>query len=72
MVTYNRGREFLNPSDVLLGQKAKTGPNLFGKFLDYGTRAAKIIGGVMEGPVGWAGAAAEFGGMVEDKIAGKF
>ena len=33
---------------------------------------AKIIGGVLEGPVGWAGAAAEFGGMVEDKIAGKF
>ena len=72
MIHYNKGiRNDSEAFDAMLGQKARPGPNLFSKFLDYGTRSAKIIGGVMEGPAGWAGAAAEFGSMVKDKIDGK-
>ena len=57
--------------DTLLGNKARPTPHLFTKFLDYGTRAAKIIGHVMEGPLGYASAAETFGGMVKDKLEGK-
>ena len=64
-LSYNKGLPTLT-----FGQKARPAPNLFGKFLDYGTRAAKVIGSVMEGPVGYANAAAEFGGMVRDKLDG--
>ena len=64
---YNTG----NASDVFLGQKARSGPSVFNKFIDYGTRSAKVIGGIVEGPIGWAGAAETFGGMVRDKMEGK-
>ena len=57
--------------EAMLGNKARPTPNLFTKFLDYGTRAAKIIGHVMEGPLGYASAAETFGGMVKDKLEGK-
>ena len=43
--------------EAMLGYKARPTPSLFTKFLDYGTRAAKIIGHVMEGPLGYASAA---------------
>ncbi len=56
--------------DVLLGQTARQGPSLFNEFIDYGSTASKIIGGVMEGPVGWVDAATTFGGMFEDKWKG--
>ncbi len=61
---YNTG----NASDVFLGQKARSGPSLGSKILDYGTRSAKVIGGIMEGPMGWAGAAETVGGMVKDRM----
>ena len=64
-VSYNKGL-----STLTFGQKARPTPNIFSKFIDYGTRAAKVIGSVMEGPAGWANAAAEFGGMVRDKLDG--
>ena len=60
-----------NALEAMLGYKARPTPNLFTKVLDYGTRAAKIIGHVMEGPLGYASAAETFGGMVKDKIDGK-
>ena len=57
--------------EAISGYKARPTPNLFTKVLDYGTRAAKIIGHVMEGPLGYASAAETFGGMVKDKLEGK-
>ena len=48
--------------EAMLGSKTRPTPNLFTRVLDYGTRAAKIIGHVMEGPLGYASAAETFGG----------
>ncbi len=64
---YNTG----SASDVFLGQKARSGPRLGTKIIDYGTKAANVIGGIMEGPTGWAGAAETFGGLVKDKMEGR-
>ena len=57
--------------DLAFGEKARPGPNLFNKFLNYGTGMAKIVGGVLEGPIGWDGAAETAGKMISDKIDGK-
>ena len=57
--------------EAMLGYKARPTPNLFTKVLDHGTRAAKIIGHLSEGPLGYVSAAETFGGMVKDKIDGK-
>ena len=62
---------FTTSYGLALGEKARPGPNLFQKFLNYGTGMAKIIGGVMEGPAGWASAAETAGKMISDKIDGK-
>ena len=56
---------------LAFGEKARPGPNLFSKVLSYGTGVAKIVGGILEGPVGWAGAAETAGKMISDKIDGK-
>ena len=61
----------LTDYDTVLGNKHTSSPNLFSKFLDYGSRAAKVIGGVLKGPTGYADAASEFAGMVKDKMDGK-
>ena len=65
----------VNTYDDVFGQKAKQGPNLFQKFINYGVGAAKVIGSVAEGlsgnPLGWVSAAEHFGGMVKDKVDGK-
>ena len=58
--------------EAMLGYKARPTPNLFTKVLDYGTRAAKIIWHLSEGPLGYASAAETFGGMVKDKLEGEF
>ena len=57
--------------NAMFGQKARDQPNVFGKIIDYGSRMAKVIGGVMEGPAGWMGAADTAAGMIKDKIDGK-
>ena len=64
-VSYNIDREMANFG---LGQKATQSPSLFRKFINYGTRAAKIIGSVMEGPTGMITAATEVGEMIKDKL----
>ena len=65
----------VNAYDELFGNKARRGPNLFQKFINYGVGAAKVIGSVGEGlagnPLGFVNAAEHFGGMVKDKIDGR-
>ena len=65
----------VNSFEDVFGQKARQGPNLFQKFINYGVGAAEIIGSAAEGlagnPMGFVNAADHFGGMVKDKIAVK-
>ena len=57
------------------GQKAKPGPSIFQKVLNYGVGAAKVGLGIAEGlsgnPAGFIGAADTFGNMVNDKMQGR-
>ena len=57
--------------DAMFGQKARNQPSMFGKLIDYGSRMAKVVGSIMEGPAGWMGAADTAVGMTQDKIGGK-
>ena len=57
--------------DLAFGETARPGPNLSNKFLKYGIGMGKIVGGVLEGPAGWANAAETAGKMISDKIVGK-
>ena len=61
----------LTDDGTVLDNKHTSSPNLFSKFLDYGSRAAKVIGGVLKGTTGYTDAASEFAGMVNDKMDGK-
>ena len=65
----------VNTYNDVFGQKAKQGPNLFQKFINYGIGVAKVGMGVAEGlsgnPLGFVNAAEHFGGMVKDKIDGR-
>ena len=65
----------VNAYDELFGNKARRGPNLFQKFINYGVGAAKVGMGVAEGlagnPLGFLGAAESFGGMVKDRMDGR-
>ena len=61
-----------SPYDLTFGHKARPGNhNLFNTFVNYGLGMGKIIGGIMEGPAGWANAAETAGQMIPDKIDGK-
>ena len=58
------------------GQKAKPGPSIFQKVLNYGVGAAKVGLGIAEGlyggnPAGFISAAGTFGNMVNDKMDGR-
>ena len=57
------------------GQKAKPGPSIFQKVLNYGVGAVKVGLGVAEGlggnPAGFISAADTFGNMVNDKMQGR-
>ena len=65
----------INSFEDYFGQKARQGPGLFQKFINYGAGAAKIIGSAAEGlagnPIGFANAAQHFGDMVKDRMDGK-
>ena len=57
------------------GQKAKSGPSIFQKIINYGVGAAKVGLGIAEGlsgnPAGFISAADTFGNMVNDKMDGR-
>ena len=57
------------------GQKAKPGPSIFQKIINYGVGAAKVGLGIAEGlggnPAGFVNAAGTFGNMVNDKMDGR-
>ena len=57
------------------GQKAKPGPSIFQKVINYGVGAAKVGMGIAEGlggnPAGFISAADTFGNMVNDKMSGR-
>ena len=57
------------------GQKARPGPSIFQKVINYGVGAAKVGLGIAEGlggnPAGFISAADTFGNMVNDKMSGR-
>ena len=57
------------------GQKAKPGPSIFQKVINYGVGAARVGMGIAEGlggnPAGFISAADTFGNMVSDKMHGR-
>ena len=57
------------------GQKARSGPSIFQKVINYGVGAAKVGMGIAEGlggnPAGFISAADTFGNMVNDKMNGR-
>ena len=57
------------------GQKARSGPSIFHKVINYGVGAAKVGMGIAEGlggnPAGFISAADTFGNMVNDKMNGR-
>ena len=57
------------------GQKARSGPSIFQKIINYGVGAAKVGMGIAEGlggnPAGFISAADTFGNMVNDKMNGR-
>ena len=58
------------------GQKARSGPSIFQKVINYGVGAAKVGLGIAEGlyggnPAGFISAADTFGNMVNDKMNGR-
>ena len=57
------------------GQKARSGPSIFQKVINYGVGAAKVGMGIAEGlggiPAGFISAADTFGNMVNDKMSGR-
>ena len=57
------------------GQKAKPGPSIFQKVINYGVGAARVGMGIAEGlggnPGGFITAAETFGNMAKDKIDGR-
>ena len=57
------------------GQKARSGPSIFQKIINYGVGAAKVGMGIAEGlsgiPAGVVNAAGTFGNMLNDKMDGR-
>ena len=57
------------------GQKARSGPSIFQKVINYGVGAAKVGMGIAEGlggnPAGFISAADTFRNMVNDKMNGR-
>ena len=57
------------------GQKARSGPSIFQKVINYGVGAAKVGMGIAEGLggnlAGFISAADTFGNMVNDKMSGR-
>ena len=66
----------VNDYSDTFGQKARSGPSIFQKVVNYGVGAAKIGAGLVQGlyegnPLGFISAADTFGNMVNDKMQGR-